>query len=134
MVEPKYIDEVLKRVNTETTRRGSCRMEENWATFKCSDTWWARLHDWARLKCFDTRWAKLKLRFLNHVFHDMYTTRCVLCYKVLYQDNSYDVWTTVGKILKYFWEKLRMCSNVKPYVVMCYTNGFDMYTNKLYLN
>jgi hypothetical protein len=29
MVESKYIDEVLKRVNTETTRRGSCRMEEN---------------------------------------------------------------------------------------------------------
>ena len=32
MVEPKYIDEVLKQVNIETTRKSSCRMEKNWAS------------------------------------------------------------------------------------------------------
>ena len=58
--------------------------------------------------------SNMEIEISKYVFHDMYTTRQVLGYKVLYQDKSYDDWTTVGKIRKYF----RKIEDVFSYEVM----------------
>ena len=39
MVMPKYIDEILNEVQYGNDEKGSYRMEEVKARFKCFDTW-----------------------------------------------------------------------------------------------
>jgi len=39
MVVPKYIDEILNEFQYGNDEKGSCRMEEVKARFKCFDTW-----------------------------------------------------------------------------------------------
>ena len=46
MVVPRYIDEILNKVQYRNDEKGSCRMEEVEARFKCFDTWWVKPHEW----------------------------------------------------------------------------------------
>ena len=71
-----YIYEILKEFNIETTRNGSCRMERNWIKIQ---VYWHLISE-TRFKCFDTWWVKSRECF-DQSYHDMYTSRYVLCSK-----------------------------------------------------
>ena len=46
MVVPKYIDEILNKVQYGNDEKGSYRMEEVKARYKFFDAWWVKPHEW----------------------------------------------------------------------------------------